>query len=131
MCNYKWFRNSIGEAALVVGEVISVDKIPELRGRVFGAVMAYLGEVKKKPGGPPFVAYHNINMQALDVEASFPVLAKLPGKGDIKPTTIPGGEVAMCMHTGSYESIRDTYAVFMAWVKEQGASQRAWPTSLT
>jgi hypothetical protein len=82
-----------------VQQVISVDNLPKLLGRVFGAIMAYLGALKKEPGGPPFVAYHNMDMQKLDVEVGFPILGMLPGKKEIQPATIPGGEVPTCMHT--------------------------------
>nr|MDO8119495.1 GyrI-like domain-containing protein [Candidatus Sigynarchaeota archaeon] len=109
------------QAALAVRRVTSVTMLPQLLGRVFGDIIGYLGELKKKPGGPSFVAYHNMDMQALDVEVGFPVLTNLPGKGDIKPATIPGGNFAKCMHTGPYDALKDTYASFMVWVKEQGA----------
>jgi effector-binding domain-containing protein len=109
------------QPALAVRQVTSVDKLPELLGHVFGAIMAYLGELKKKPGGPPFVAYHNMDMQKLDVEVGFPVLSKLPGKGEIQPASIQGGEIATCMHTGPYDTLKDTYDAFGAWIKQQGA----------
>lgn len=107
------------QPALAARQVAPVEKLPEVLGRVFGAIMDYLGELKKKPAGPPFVAYHNMDMKALDVEVGFPVLKALPGKGDLKPVTIPGGEVATCMHTGPYEAIKDTYAAFSEWIKQQ------------
>jgi effector-binding domain-containing protein len=109
------------QPALATRQVTAVDKLPEVIGRTFGAIMAYLGELKKKPAGPPFVAYHNIDMQALDVEVGFPVHGKLPGKGELKATTIPGGEVATCMHTGPYEALKDTYDAFASWITQHGA----------
>lgn len=109
------------QPALATRQVIAVDKLPEVLGRTFGAIIAYLGELKKKPAGPPFVAYHNMDIQALDVEVGFPVHGKLPGKGELKDITIPGGEVATCMHTGPYEALKDTYGEFTAWVTQQGA----------
>ncbi len=109
------------QPALATRQVTAMDKLPEVIGRTYGAIMAYLGELKKKPAGPPFVAYHNMDMQALDVEVGFPVHGNVPGKGELKAITIPGGEVATCMHTGPYEALQDTYTEFTAWVKQHGA----------
>nr|MDO8087675.1 GyrI-like domain-containing protein [Candidatus Sigynarchaeum springense] len=107
------------QPSLAARQVVPVEKLPEVLGRVFGAIMAYLDDLKKKPAGPPFVAYLNMDMQALDVEVGFPVHDELPAKGELKPTTIPGLEVATCMHTGPYDAIEDTYTAFSECIKQQ------------
>ena len=48
-------------------------------GRAFGAIAAYLADQRLAPAGVPFVAYYNMDMQDLDIEAVIPVARKLPG----------------------------------------------------
>jgi hypothetical protein len=54
--------------------------------------MAYPPEIGEYPAGMPFAAYNNLYINAMDVEAGFPVTRKLEGKADIKPSRIPGGK---------------------------------------
>lgn len=76
-----------------------VDALPQIVGQAFGAVAQYLAELGETPAGPPFAAYHNMDMQDLDAEFGFPVSRPLAGRGEIQPGEIPGGLVASCLHS--------------------------------
>ncbi|MCC7130515.1 MAG: hypothetical protein IT297_08980 [Anaerolineae bacterium] len=45
----------------------SVEQLSVVIGEVFQTIGAYLGELGEQPGGAPFVAYHNLDMQDLDL----------------------------------------------------------------
>jgi hypothetical protein len=62
----------------------SVEVLPQVLGEVYESIVQYLGELGEQPAGPPFAGYFNMDMQNLDVEIGFPVLKKLPGKGEIQ-----------------------------------------------
>ena len=98
----------------------SVQDLPQVFGKAYGAIAQYLGELGEQPAGPPFAAYYNMDMQNLDVEIGFPVSKKLSGKGDIKASEIPGGKVATCLHVGPYSAIAPAYNALSQWIKDNG-----------
>jgi effector-binding domain-containing protein len=87
----------------------AVEDLPEVLGRSYGAIAQYLGELGETPGGAPFVAYYNMDMQDLDIEIGFPVTRPLEGKGEIQEEFIPGGKMATCLHIGAYKEIEPAY----------------------
>ncbi len=98
-----------------------VEELPALMGQVFQSVALYLGEQGQVPAGPPFAAYYNMDMTALDVEVGFPVATALPGKGEIQPGTLPGGRVATVVYTGPYEQMKSAYEELAKHVQASGA----------
>ena len=108
------------QATLAIRTRVSVQDLPQVLGKAYGAIAQYLGELGEQPAGPPFVAYYNMDMQALDVEIGFPVSRQLSGKGDIQACEIPGGKVATCLYTGPYSDIEPAYNALSQWVKENG-----------
>jgi effector-binding domain-containing protein len=97
-----------------------VQELPQVMGKAFGALAQYLGELGEQPAGPPFVAYHNMDMQDLDLEIGFPVSKRLSGRDDIGASEIPGGRAATCVHAGPYDEIKGAYTALGAWMKENG-----------
>jgi effector-binding domain-containing protein len=95
----------------------AVQDLPQLFGRVYGALAQYLGELGEQPMGAPFAAYRNMDMQDLDVEAGFPVARQLAGKGEMQPGEIPGGKWAVTLHVGPYEQLRAAYDALGQWMK--------------
>jgi effector-binding domain-containing protein len=98
----------------------SVQNLPQVIGRVYGAVSQYMAELGEQPAGPPFAAYYNMDMQDLDVEAGFPVSRPLPGRGDIQASEIAGGKAATCIHVGPYSEVGPAYETLSQWIKENG-----------
>ncbi len=98
----------------------SVQDLPQILEKSYGAIAQYLGELGEYPVGPPFAAYHNMDMQNLDVEIGFPVSKKLSGKEDIKASEIPGGKVATCLYIGPYSEMEPVYNEFSQWIKDNG-----------
>lgn len=108
------------QPTLTMREIKSVDKLPELFGKAFGSVIAYLQELGEAPSGMPFGLYYNLDMSALDVEAGFPVVKQLPGKGDIKASAIPAGKYLSTIHHGAYDSMEPAYEALTKWANENG-----------
>ncbi|MGE5618431.1 MAG: GyrI-like domain-containing protein [Sphingomonadaceae bacterium] len=99
----------------------SVQGLRQVLGQSYGAIAQYLGELGEHPAGPPFAAYHNMDMANLDVEIGFPVPRKVPGRGNILAGEIPAGKYASCLYTGPYNEIGPgAYEALSAFVGQSG-----------
>lgn len=66
----------------------------------------------------PYVAYHNVDIQNLDVEIGFPVSKPLPGIGSIQSDLIPAGEVSFCIYSGAYSEMEAVYGEMSKWIED-------------
>ncbi len=98
----------------------TVQALPQVLGQLYGAIGQYMGELRKAPAGPPFVAYYNVDMQDLDIEVGFPFAHALPGKGEIQAGEIAAGKYATCLYTGPYSGVHVAYAALSSWMQEHG-----------
>lgn len=101
------FRSPVSELSSKVGEV-------------YGAVFGYVARMGAAPAGPPFVAYYNMDMADLELEAGCEVNTALPGSGDVQPGIIPAGREATCLHVGPYDECGDAYEALAAWMRARG-----------
>jgi effector-binding domain-containing protein len=67
-----------------------------------------------------FALYHNMDMQALDIEAGFLVSHKVAGEGGIEAGEIPAGKYACGTHIGPYDQIEPLYTALKQWAEAQG-----------
>lgn len=108
------------QPALAIRTRTSIQKLPQLVGQVFGSIGGYLGRLGEKPAGPPYAAYHNMDMQNLDVEIGFPVARALAGSGEIQPSQLPGGPAVAYLHIGPYDKISQAYEALTQWLQANG-----------
>lgn len=113
------------QPTLTVRTRTAVEDLPQVLGRVYGEIGAYLSEMGERPAGPPFAAYYNLDMDDMDVEIGFPVPEPLPDKtldsGDeIKSGEMPEGDLAVCHYVGPYDKISTAYDALSRWVQQQG-----------
>ena len=108
------------QPALTVRTRAAVQDLPQLFGKTYGAIMQYLVELGEQPAGMPFAAYHNLDMQNLDVEIGFPVARKIAGKGEIRASEFPGGRLASVLHVGPYDQCAPAYDALTQWIKDHG-----------
>jgi effector-binding domain-containing protein len=108
------------QPAVTMRATLPVEKLKEFLGRAYCATFGYIGEMGEHPAGMPFACYHNMDMQALDVEAGVPVSRALPTRGEVLSAEIPAGQYAGSTHLGSYESLSVTYEALSKWMAEQG-----------
>ncbi|MFC1481730.1 GyrI-like domain-containing protein [Candidatus Neomarinimicrobiota bacterium] len=97
-----------------------VEKLPEVLGETYHAIIQFLTISDEQPAGPAFAAYYNMDMADLDVEAGFIVAGELKGEGDILSKQLPGGRMAACLHTGPFSEMEPTYDALFAWIKDNG-----------
>lgn len=95
-----------------------VENLPMLIGESYGKMAVYLKEIGEFLSDVPYVAYHNMDMQNLDVEIGFPVSKPLPGKDSILSGFIPAGKVIFCMYRGAYSEMEAVYGEMSKWIEE-------------
>ncbi len=108
------------QPTLAVRTRCSVKALPQVLGPAWGAIMQYAGRKGVQPAGPPYVAYHNIDMQDLDLEIGFPFSEKLAGEGEILAGETPAGKAAMRLHVGPYDQIAQAYEALQKWIVTNG-----------
>jgi effector-binding domain-containing protein len=97
-----------------------VKNLPNLLPKLYGRIVHYLNSMGAAVAEPAYAyaAYHNTDMEDLDVEAGFPVGGEVEGSGDIITSEIPAGRFAMVVHTGPYEQLEPLYDHLDKWVKQ-------------
>ena len=108
------------QPTLAVRTRSSVQDLPQVLGRAWGAIIQHAGRMGVQPSGPPFVAYHNMEMQDLDLEIGFPFAQKLKGEGELLAGEIPGGKAAGCLHVGPYDQVGAAYEALQKWMEANG-----------
>jgi effector-binding domain-containing protein len=97
----------------------SVKDLPNVIGPIYQSIGGYFQANGILPAGPPYVGYHNDDMQDLDLEIGFPVMEPIEGQDEIVPSSIPAGEFASTMHIGPYHEIEQAYTRLSAWIEAQ------------
>jgi effector-binding domain-containing protein len=110
----------IEQPSLSIRKKVRVQDLPLLIGESYGKIAQYLGELGEIMADMPFVCYHNLDMQNLDIEIGFPVSKSLPEKEDIKPSRIPEGYIVFCMYRGPYKEMEPVYIEMAKWIEENG-----------
>lgn len=108
------------QPSLVIRTRCSVEDLPRVLGEAYQKIVTHLGNSGHSPAGPPFVAYHNDDMQDLDLEIGFPVKEALQTEGDIEASEIPQGSYASTMHIGPYNQVAGAYQRLSSWVETEG-----------
>ena len=108
------------QPTLAIRTRTQVAKLPVLIGDSYGKMVLYLKELNEYLADVPYVAYHNMDMQNLDVEIGFPVSKTLPGKDEIEFSVVPAGRVIFCMYRGTYSEMGPTYNEMCKWIEDNG-----------
>ncbi|MCB9679836.1 MAG: GyrI-like domain-containing protein [Alphaproteobacteria bacterium] len=81
--------------------------------------------------GAPFTRYVEHGADHFLIEAGMPVRVAEP-MGEVLAGTLPGGEVAVAVHAGPYDTLGQTHAALRDWAVAHGRSHgAAWESYLT
>jgi effector-binding domain-containing protein len=94
-----------------------------------------LADLGVEPAGPPYGRYHEFGPERVDVEIGIPVARPVPNvppvgelpPGELGSSELPGGPVAVAVHTGSYEGLSAAYESLQSWIGEQGREEGPGP----
>lgn len=94
-----------------------------------------LGDMGVQPAGPPYARYHEYGPERVDVEIGIPVASPVPNvpaladavPGEMGAAELPGGDVAITVHRGSYDGLSATYDGLHDWIHGQGRDEGPAP----
>ncbi len=99
----------------------SIADLPKTMGTFLTEVWTYIEKHGGQPAGPPFTRYHSTeNIEALDLEAGLPVRRAIKGAGRITAGSLPGGEVIVTDHIGTYETLPKAGQALAKWCDLHG-----------
>ena len=91
---------------LGIRATVTMEKIGEVMGPLFGEVYGYIQQSGQEPAGMPFSIYYSMDSDMIDLECGMPVTSPMEGEGRVKAGELPGGTVATVTHMGPYEALR-------------------------
>jgi effector-binding domain-containing protein len=105
--------------SVVIRTRSSVEELPQIIGPAYQRIATFLGTKNLAPAGPPYVGYHNEDMQDLDLEIGFPLTEELTGEGEFEASSIPEGKYATTLHLGPYTKFEVAYNRLTQWIDKQ------------
>lgn len=119
-------RTIEAKKALGIEATVAADKLPENIGSMYGELAAFMQKKAIPVTEAPYVLYKNMDPQALQIVAAFPVSQDVQTEGRIIMTEIPGGTFVHCVHKGPYTELEKTYAKVMDYIKEKKVETQEW-----
>lgn len=98
--------------------------------RVLPQVQEYLARNNLQPVGQPLARYYRYERDVVEMDAGIRIAAPAGGDGTVRVKELPGGDVAIGLHIGSYSTIRQTYDALAAWLEQAGRTPREAPWEL-
>ena len=94
-----------------------------------------LADMGVEPAGPPYGRYHEFGPEQVDVEIGIPVSAPVANlrplaetePGELGSSELPGGQVAVAVHRGSYDGLAGVYDELHDWIHGQGRDEGPGP----
>ncbi len=111
------------------------DRLTKLFEEYLPEVAEHIARMGREPAGPAYGRYHDVEGEAWDVEIGIPVdmpPANLRSideaeRGELSASELPGGEVAVTVHEGSYDTISEAYERLERFIGEQGRQMAGAP----
>ena len=98
----------------------AVQDLPKTLGEAYFTLGQHMASLGLEPGGAPYTAYYNMDMQDLDIEIGFPMSEQVPGKGSIDAGELPAGKYSSVLHKGPYPELSAAYAALNEFVEKSG-----------
>ena len=94
-----------------------------------------LADLGVEPARPPYGRYHEFGPEQVDVEIGIPVSAPVANlrplaeaePGELGSSELPGGQVAVTVHRGSYDGLSGVYDALHDWIHAQGRDEGPGP----
>ncbi len=107
------------QPAMILRTHTPISTLPAVIGDGYGKISAFIAREGLQPCRYPYVVYHNMDMNDLDVEMGIPVEATLPGDGQVVGSLFRGGPAATCFYTGPYAGLAEAYGAIDQWVESE------------
>ena len=97
-----------------------MNEYADFMGSAIEAIQSCIEKQGAYPGSGPVVCFHNVDLEALDVEIGFRVAQPIEAAGMVQATVIPLQTVAITIDRGPYEQQDPTLEALMSWIPEHG-----------
>lgn len=104
----------------VMSATLPVPEIPRWLQSTYMAIAKALASQHIDISGPPFARYRQLAADRFQVEAGFPVNQPVGRVGEVVPSTLPGGELAVTVHVGPYDQLTSAYQAVADWMDKTG-----------
>ncbi|WP_127507743.1 GyrI-like domain-containing protein [Actinoplanes solisilvae] len=111
-------RTLAAQDTAVIRGSMPAAQLPAWIAGVYEEVYRYLTNLGIRTSGPPFARY-TFDGGLLQVEAGFPVLQPVAGRGRVVASRLPGGPAAVTTHEGRYEDLALACQAVADWLKER------------
>jgi effector-binding domain-containing protein len=98
--------------------------------RILSEVQEYVARNSLEPVGQPLARYYRYERDVVEMDAGIRVTTPGEGDGTVTVNELPGGDVAVALHIGSYRTLRGTYDALAAWLEREGRTPREAPWEL-
>jgi len=95
-------RNYEAQTTMCVRKICAAADLPEVLGKIYNDVYNHLDDNGLQPIGAPYVAYFNMDINAIEIEAGYPIKDVISTKDDIIISEIPAGKYATILYIGPY-----------------------------
>lgn len=95
-----------------------ISEFSDFVGQSYGKISKHLENSNVMSAGEPFVCFHNMDLENLDVEAGFPIENHMEDNGEIIAKTIPSQKVVSAIDLGSYEKQDPTLEDIFNWIQK-------------
>jgi effector-binding domain-containing protein len=109
---------NITRQILSINRTTTLEDLPDTLSDCFSKIRAYLDSIGEYPAGSPFVAFHNNDMENLEIEAGYPVKIDVVGKGEIISRKTESGKQVSCVYAGKYAEYDPGHEEILQWIKE-------------
>ena len=89
-------------------------------GKAIGDILPAIEENGAFPSSGLTVCFHNMELEALDVEVGFTVAQPIQPRGNVKLAKLPARTIAMTIDRGPYEQQDPTLEALMKWIPDNG-----------
>ena len=99
------------------------DEYSEFVGEAVTKLSQVIAKADSFPSSGPIVCFHNIDLEALDVEIGFQVAEPIPKKETINAITLPACTVVTAIDLGPYEQSDPVMEELLNWIPAKGYQQ--------
>ncbi|MBU5361673.1 GyrI-like domain-containing protein [Enterococcus raffinosus] len=96
------------------------EEYAEFMGEAIGRILKLIEENEAFPSSGPIVCFHNVDLEALDVEIGFATPKPLKAQNELHTLTHPIRTIAVTIDRGPYEQQDPTLEALMKWIPENG-----------
>jgi effector-binding domain-containing protein len=120
-------RAAQAQPTAVMTATVTVAGIGPWLARAYGTLGGVFAAHGAHPAGPPFARYHRLGGDKFAVEAGFPVSTAIGADGEVQPSQLPAGPVAVLRYVGPYDQMAAAYEALASWLASHGGEPAGDP----